>query len=263
MNETTPREMAAEMDEMELMMRLHRRNRRQGPGSDEATLLALALSRIDLTRRIKVADVGCGTGAQTVTLAKAIDGDIVAVDLFGEFLDRLSENIAKESCRASVTTLAASMDDLPFAEREFDMIWSEGAVYNMGFRRGIGYWRRFLKEGGILAVSELSWLTPQRPAELDAFWTGEYPEIDTVAGKIKALEEEGYGVLGHFVLPDDCWLDNYYLPLAESHKAFLKEYGDMETARRIVETDRMELEFYNRYKEYYGYGFYVARKIGR
>lgn len=250
------------MDEMELMMRLHMDNRRQGPGSEAATLRALDLARIDTDRPCRVADIGCGTGAQTLTLARELNGEIVAVDLFDDFLGRLKENAAKECCRASVTTLAASMDALPFDDSEFDVIWSEGAVYNMGFRRGISYWKRFLKNGGILAVSELSWITGNRPAELEEFWIGEYPEIDTVSGKIRALEDAGYGVLGHFVLTDDCWLDNYYNPLMESHRAFLEAYGDIDAARHIVETDCRELELYNRYKEYYSYGFYVARKIG-
>lgn len=254
--------MTAEQTEMELMMRLHKDNMRQGPGSEEATLMALAMSRIDMDKPYKVADIGCGTGAQTTTLAKVLKGEIVAVDLFDEFVGRLKERIGKESCQASVTALSASMDNLPFAEGEFDIIWSEGAVYNMGFGNGVNYWRRFLKDRGILAVSELSWITGNRPAELETFWTGEYPEMDAVSGKIKILEDSGYRILGHFVLPDSCWLENYYYPLVESHANFLKEYGNLETARRIVETDLKELEFYKKYKEYYSYGFYVAQKVG-
>ena len=51
------------------------------------------------------------------------------------------------------------MDDLPFEREEFDIVWSEGAVYNMGFRKGVNYWKDFIKDGGILAVTELSWIT--------------------------------------------------------------------------------------------------------
>lgn len=249
------------MNEMELMMHLHRNNKRQGPGSEEATNLAITLSQIDKNQPYRIADIGCGTGAQTITLAKTLKGEIVAVDLFKEFLKRLKENAMEKGLDTSIKTLAASMDNLPFEKEEFDIIWSEGAVYNMGFKNGINYWKTFLKKGGILAVSELSWLTNTRPAELENFWNSEYPEMDTASGKIRILENAGYKVLGHFILPDNCWLDNYYNPLIKSHSNFLKQFGDVDIAHRIVETDKKEVEFYQRYKDYYSYGFYIAQKI--
>lgn len=248
------------MNEFELLMQLHRNNRRQGPGSEEATQLALTLANIDRTKSYKIADLGCGTGGQTLTLAKALNGEIVAVDLFPEFLDILQTNHDTEKPGTPITTLAASIDNLPFEKEEFDIIWSEGAVYNIGFKNGINYWKSFLKPGGILAVSELSWTTNDRPEELEQFWTAEYAEMGTISEKIKVLEEAGYKVLGHFILSDNCWLDNYYVPLLKSHDEFLKKFGDNETARNIVATDIQEVNFYKKYNEYYSYGFYIAQK---
>lgn len=249
------------MDEMELMMHLHRNNKRQGPGSEKSTNLAITLANIDKEKVYRIADIGCGTGAQTMSLAKALKGDIIAVDLFEEFLERLKENSKKENTSAHIRTLSASMDKLPFEKEEFDIIWSEGAVYNIGFKNGINYWKDFLKPGGILAVSELSWITNSRPKDLEDFWNGEYSEMDTIAGKIRVLEEAGYKVLGHFILPDDCWLDYYYNPLLEGHKEFMERFGNDETARAIVERDIQEVNFYKKYKDYYSYGFYIAQKL--
>lgn len=249
------------MNEMELMMRLHLNNKRQGPGSEESTNFALSLANIDKEKLYKIADIGCGTGAQTITLAKALKGRIVAVDLFEEFLRKLKEHAQGEKLAASIETLATSMDELPFEKEDFDIIWSEGAVYNMGFKQGVNYWKQFLKPGGILAVSELSWITNRRPAELENFWNHEYAEMDTASAKISILEEAGYKVLGHFILPDNCWLENYYYPLLDSHEDFLHQFGNMETARKIVETDQQEADFYKRYRDYYSYGFYIAQKI--
>jgi len=53
-----------------LMVDLHRCGIRQGPGSDEETLRALDLTRLDRNAEIQVADIGCGTGASTLTLAR-------------------------------------------------------------------------------------------------------------------------------------------------------------------------------------------------
>lgn len=249
------------MDEMELMMHLHFNNKRQGPGSEEATQLAISLAGLDREKSYKIADIGCGTGAQTMTLARALNGEIVAVDLFAVFLEKLKERMVGETFKASITTLPASMDQLPFEQEMFDVIWSEGAVYNMGFKNGVCYWKNFLKKGGVLAVSELTWITNSRPFELEKFWNGEYAEMNTVSGKIRILEEAGYKVLAHFILPDNCWVDNYYVPLMTAHKEFLKMFPDNEMALHIVETDRQEFEFYKKYKDYYNYGFYIARKL--
>lgn len=249
------------MDEMTLMVQLHRNNKRQGPGSEEATKLALSLARTDCEKSYKIADLGCGTGSQTMSLAKTLQGEIVAVDLFEDFLEKLKENFRNENTRASVRTMAASMDELPFAKEEFDIIWSEGAVYNIGFCNGVNYWKEFLKPGGILAVSELSWTTATRPKELEDFWNGEYAEMDTVAGKIRILEEAGYRVLGHFILSEDCWMDNYYTPLLDGHKAFLERFGRNETSEMIVERDMQEVAFYKKYRDYYNYAFFIAQKL--
>lgn len=249
------------MDEMELMMHLHLNNKRQGPGSEATTLLALQLAQVDRNRSYKIADIGCGTGAQTLTLAQSLQGEILAVDLFPEFLSKLEERLQSQTHTASVTPICASMDQLPFETGTLDLIWSEGAVYNMGFQKGVTYWKDFLKSGGILAVSEISWTTSQRPKELEEFWNGEYPEMDTASGKIKILEDAGYKVLGHFMLPEKCWIENYYEPLLKSHPHFLKEFGNCDTAHKIVATDLQEVEFYQNYKDYYSYGFYIAQKL--
>lgn len=241
-------------------MHLHLNNDRQGPGSEEMTRLALDIARVDKAACYRMADLGCGTGAQTLTLAQELQGEIVAVDLFETFLEKMQERIHNAHLKASVTSLATSIDHLPFAEGEFDIIWSEGAVYNIGFRKGTGYWKNFLKEGGILAVSELSWTTGSRPNELEQFWKEAYPEVDTVSNKIRVLEDLGYKVLGHFILPEYCWMENYYLPLLERHPFFMKEFGHLEVARNIVSMDKQEVDFYKQYKDYYSYGFYIAQR---
>jgi ubiquinone/menaquinone biosynthesis C-methylase UbiE len=74
---------------------------------------------------------------------------------------------------------------LPFNDEEYDVIWSEGAIYNIGFEKGVKDWKRFLKTGGMMVVSEITWLTAERPSELQEYWKNEYPEIDTASSKIE------------------------------------------------------------------------------
>lgn len=84
------------------------------------------------------------------------------------------------------------MDNLPFQNEELDLIWSEGAIYNIGFNHGLNEWRKFLKRGGYIAVSEASWLTEERPSEIDEFWKDAYPEMDTIPIKVDQLQKAGY-----------------------------------------------------------------------
>ncbi|MEE4302886.1 MAG: class I SAM-dependent methyltransferase [Wenzhouxiangella sp.] len=249
------------MDEFELLIDLHKGNDRQGPGGDEESELALALARIGHRGPLKIADIGCGTGASTLVLARLLDAEIVAVDFLQDFLDVLDERAEREGLSGKITTLRCEMGSLPFEPEAFDVIWSEGAIYNMGFEKGIAEWRRHLKPGGLLMASEISWLTHTRPAEIQQHWDGEYPEIDTPSAKIGQMEANGYSPIGYFTLPEHCWTDNYYGPLQADFGAFLERHGHSDEAHAIVEAERREIELYSKYKAYYSYGVYVARKV--
>ena len=131
---------------------------RQGPGSQEATLSALGF--IDnLNANSKIVDLGCGTGCQTIVLAQNTPGNITAMDLFPGFIDKLNDHVKELNLQSRVKGVIGSMDKLDFQLNELDLIWSEGAIYNIGFEKGMNYWNRFLKKGGYVAVTEASWFT--------------------------------------------------------------------------------------------------------
>ena len=111
----------------------------------------------------------------------------------------------------------------------------------------------------MLAVTEISWTTDDRPAELEAHWQREYPAIDTAAAKIGTIEAAGYELLGHFMLPPACW-DAYYGPLRAGFDAFLERHAGSDAARSIVEAERREIDLRERFGEFISYGFYVARR---
>jgi len=249
------------MTELELLVDFHKDAERQGPGSSWETIKALELIEISKGDKLKIADIGCGTGGQTITLAKNIEGQIIAVDLFPEFLDELNLRAEKLGFQQKIKTIKKSMDDLSFDNEEFDIIWSEGAIYNIGFETGIKKWKHFLKTGGYLGVSEITWTTNSRPKELEEYWNEEYTEIDTASNKIRTLEENGYSPVGYFILSQNSWIENYYKPQEKRFSAFLEKHNNSEMARKIVEEAKEEIKKYQKYKGYYSYGFYVAKKI--
>jgi SAM-dependent methyltransferase len=164
---------------------------RQGPGSPEVTVKALSFLDT-LKPESQIADIGCGTGGQTMTLALHTKGQITGIDLFPRFIDLFNDHARQRGLHDRVKGVVASMEKLPFGEEELDVIWSEGAIYNIGFERGIREWRKFLKPGGFLAVTEASWFTEERPGEIDEFWKDAYPEIDTIPNKVAQMQNAGY-----------------------------------------------------------------------
>lgn len=251
------------MDDMhlQLLVDLHRHNLRQGPGGEAETIKALELAGLDRACPLKIADIGCGTGSATLLLARELDAEIIAVDFLPAFLEILQSRAQNQGVAEKITTLDCSMDVLPFPDEEFDVIWSEGAIYNMGFEAGISAWRRFLKPGGKLVVSEITWLTAERPQELQAYWDAEYPAIDVASAKMALLEQHGYCPEAYFYLPKHCWLDNYYHPIHNGIQAFLERNAQSKAAREIVEIEKAELAIYEQYSDYFSYGIYIAKKI--
>lgn len=231
---------------------------RQGPGSDEQTLRALEF--IDTNRTgLRIADIGCGTGRQTEVLARHLDGTITAVDLLPEMIAGLDARMQKAGLSDKVTGIVGSMDDLPFADNSLDIIWAEGSIYNIGFERGLTEWRRMLKPGGAIAVTECSWLSAKTLPE-SAFIRDNFPEIDTPSAKIRILENAGYAPQAHFILPATCWTDNYFDPVAARIPGFLEEQGHSPVAVRMAGLMGEEREHYRKYGTYYGYVFYIGLK---
>lgn len=233
---------------------------RQGPGSPEMTIKALSF--IDnLTPDSLIADIGCGTGGQTMVLAQHAPGHITGIDLFSYFIDLFNNNSQKLNLQKRVRGIVGSMDKLSFKEEELDLIWCEGAIYNIGFNRGLNEWRKFLKQGGYLAVTEASWFTEERPAEIDKFWVDAYPEIDTIPNKVAQMQKAGYIPVATFILPENCWTDHFFAPQVQLQELFLKKYSGNKTVEDFIAWERHETQLYHKYKEYYGYVFYIGKKI--
>lgn len=246
---------------LQMLIDLHKNNHRQGPGGDEQTLLAAQLAGLDASRPLKIADIGCGTGAASILLAEHLHAHITAVDFLPEFLDELNTRAKAHGVDEKITTVNAPMDALDFPSDFFDVIWSEGAVYNIGFERGISYWKQFLKPCGKLVLSEITWLTESRPEDLQSYWDAEYPEAGTASQNMSILEQHGYRPHAYFFLNPHCWTENYYRPLQDRFEAFLIQHNHSQQAREIVEAEKFEINQYEKYSEYYSYGVYIAQKI--
>ncbi len=231
---------------------------RQGPGAAASTLRALALVP-DVGPWTRVLDVGCGTGAQTRVLAQGSPARIVAVDSHPPFVDVVKREALRLGVAHRVDARVADMRRLEFADDSFELMWCEGAIYNIGFEAGLRDWRRLLVSDGHIALTEVCWRQPDPPAECRTFWNQEYPAIRDTSSLLRAIDECGYETVGHFPLPPSAWWDDYYRPLQDNVTAFRKRYHDVPDAQELADQCQREIDVWRSYSEFYGYEFFVLR----
>jgi len=244
---------------LDLIIETHAGLERQGPGSPEITIKALSF--IDnLDKNSHVVDLACGTGGQTMVLAQNISGNIIGVDISPDLIKVFNENSKKLNFGERVKGIVGSMENLSFQKEEFDLIWSEGAIDIIGLENGLNYWNGFLKKNGYVAVSCPSWLTDEHPSEIDKFWTDAGSSLDTIASNITKMQKAGYSFVASFALPEKCWIENYFIPREAAGTALLEKYTGNKTVEAYIEDEKHEADLYSKYKQYYGYVFYIGKK---
>ena len=98
------------MNDFELIIDLHLRNDRQGPGSDAETRRAIDLARLDRGTRLAIADIGSGTGAASLVLAKELDAYITAIDFAEPFVGKLRERVAEAGLSDRIEATVGQME---------------------------------------------------------------------------------------------------------------------------------------------------------
>lgn len=230
---------------------------RQGPGSTESTLKALAFIKNVPTKPV-VLDIGCGCGKQTLILAQKLRTKVLAIDNHRPVLDRLDQ-MAKQK-KLPIETRELSMIDMPFEDESFDILWAEGSLFIIGLVRGLKDFRVFLKPKGYLAFSELCWFHTDPPAEAKEYFNRVYPDIRTMDEVRQIATDSGYKVIGSFRLPESAWWDDYFTPMLERMKELKSKNAGVAEAEAIYAECTLETEMFRRYSQSYGYAFFVLQK---
>ncbi|NVO67941.1 class I SAM-dependent methyltransferase [Methanofollis tationis] len=246
--------------DLSFLFTMHEGLPRQGPGSNECTRKAFSMLK-DLPERPEILDIGCGSGMQTIELARICpDCHITAVDIHQPYLDDLARKAAAAGVGDRITTVRASMDDLPFEDASFDVLWAESSIFIVGFEEGLLSWKRLLRPGGSLCLTEAVWFTDRPSPEAVAFWNDCYPAIKQATETAAIAENAGYEVFATFRLPGSVWWDNYYMPLQKRLPDLKKEAAGNPDAEAHVAFSEREIEVYREHGSEYGYAFFVLRR---
>jgi SAM-dependent methyltransferase len=234
---------------------------RQGPGNKAFTLKALNAIKSNLPVNPVILDIGCGNGAQTCDILSAIpSANMTAIDVHQPFLDMVDQKVRLiKNLSGSFSTKILSMDKLDFVSDSIDLIWSEGAIFIIGFKKGLSEWQNFLKPNGYLVVSEAVWLRSDPPKPVRTFWESEYPEIGTIQDKINTIQRVGLDSVTHFTLPGSIWADDFYSPM-QNLIDDLRKKADKKEMHDFLDGMQHEVDMYQQYGEYYSYEYFVIRK---
>ena len=227
-----------------------------GPGSDEETLQMIR--RVPRDRLDVVVDAGCGAGRQTMVLARELRIPVHAVDSHEPFLEVLRRRAREANVDHLVQVHCLDMRDIASRFPAIDLLWCEGAAYNIGFANALASWGRAIRSGGFAVVSELAWMTEDVPRRAREFFTSAYPDMQHSARNVALAEQVGYDVLSTHTLSRQAWTDGYY-DLLEPRARALADHAD-EGVRQFARETLTEIDVFEAAHGSYGYVFYLLRR---
>ena len=219
---------------------------REGPGTVDSLLNVLEIA--DPPPLGRVLDAACGSGADTVTLARALpNAEIIGVDSQAAFIN---------AAKARGLNADFRVGDMLWPEGDYDLIWCAGAVYFFGIETVLEAWRSHLRLGGKVAFSEVVWRGPPTP-KAKAFWRDAYPHMTTQNALAARIEACGFKVLSAEPLGRAGW-EGYYAALREN---ITRLQGKSLAMDGVIAETQAEIDLFNSDFGCYDYVVYLTEPL--
>lgn len=183
------------------------------------------LPRLDKPR---ILDIGCGSGVPTIELVRLSGGKIIGLDIDQDMLDVFRGRVEKAGLSDRVKVINRSLFDMDFADESFDIIWAEGSINIIGFKKGLRDWKRFLKPGGFMVVHD---------------------ERGNVSEKLEQISSCGYELLGYFELDEKTWRAEYFVPLQRLVSEAGVRFPDAPGVLEAIQDARRDIDIFKKHPE--------------
>jgi SAM-dependent methyltransferase len=232
---------------------------RQGPGNKRSAQKALSQCN-HLPSNPKILDMGCGVGGQTIQLSEITSGHITALDIHETSIKKLRNTIEEKGLTHRMMAIVADMAKPGLPARNFDLIWSEGALYSIGLRPALQVCYELLKPGGYLVFTDAIWRKENAPDEVRQGFELDYPTMGWLEDDLTLLDDLNFKIITHFTLPDEAWWDDFYTPMIERIAELRPKYASDAEATSILDQIACEPELHRKYAEFYAYEYFVVRR---
>lgn len=187
----------------------------------------------------RILDIGCGSGVPTMELARLSGGEVIGIDIDQPALDKLIKKIREAGFSDRVQAINCSILDMSFPGESFDIIWSEGSIFVIGFQRGLQEWKRFLKLKGFMIIHD---------------------EEGSITQKLEQITGCGYDLFAYFTLTENTWWAEYYAPLEKFiQKTRIKPSDDPKLIEEL-QNARREIDMFKRHPKRYRSVYFVIKK---
>ena len=187
----------------------------------------------------RILDIGCGSGGPALELARLSQGEIIGIDIHQPSLDRLTRKVEQAGLSDRVKAMNCSMFNMDFADESFDIIWAEGSIHVVSFKRGLQEWKRFLKPNGFMVVHD---------------------EKGNISEKIEQISSCGYELLDYFTLGEDTWWAEYYSPLEKRINEIRVKYADKPRVPALLDKDQREIDMFKKNPKLNSSVFFIMQK---
>ncbi len=198
-----------------------------------------AFLRLPNLKRIRILDIGCGSGIPTIELAKLSDGEVVGIDIDQSCINELNRKILEEKLSNRVKALCLSVFEGNFHDESFDVVWSEGVISGIDFERELKAWRRLIKDNGYLVI---------------------HYQASCVQSSILRIPQLGYSLAGTISLPKDAWWTDIYKPLEEKMEVLRCKYKNDSDAIKLLEQYQNEMDMVKDNPREFSSAFYIMKK---
>jgi len=195
-----------------------------------------SIPKIDKPR---ILDIGCGSGMPTLELAKLSNGEITGIDIDQDALNKLNQKIKQEGLSDRVKIYNCSIYNTHFADEMFDILWEEGVIHLVDFKKAMTECNRILKIKGYMITGEAN---------------------NWVDKKLEQYPKYGFKIVKQIPWGEECWWKEYYAPLEEKINILREKYNNVDKIEEIKRHLR-EIELVKKNPTGFDCTTYVMQKI--